>query len=74
VGLLTPEHCRNADTLPGLAECLGNLARARHRGAWRLAGGCRRRPAVRNWMGKLAAQCDAAHADLLLMAPWMRAQ
>jgi cyclic beta-1,2-glucan synthetase len=68
---LTPEHCRNADTLPGLAECLGNLARSAIEAHGALPNDAD--PQLRNWMGKLAAQCDAAHADLLLMAPWMRA-
>ncbi|WP_308632657.1 GH36-type glycosyl hydrolase domain-containing protein [Massilia sp. YIM B02763] len=68
---LAPERCRSADTLPGLAECLGALAR--------LAANAHKAvpadadPALHAWTAKLLAQCEAAHADLLLTAPWMRA-
>ncbi|WP_296942873.1 GH36-type glycosyl hydrolase domain-containing protein [uncultured Massilia sp.] len=68
---LTPEQCRNADTLPGLAECLGGLARATAELHAALAPEID--PVLRAWTGKLAAQAAAAHADLLAMAPWMRA-
>jgi cyclic beta-1,2-glucan synthetase len=71
---MAAEHCRNADTLPGLADCLKALARlagdlhaAAHRAAPDDAAG------LRAWTAKLASQCDAAYADLLHMAPWMRA-
>ena len=55
----------------GLAECLGALAR--------LAANAHKAvpadadPALHAWTAKLLAQCEAAHADLLLTAPWMRA-
>jgi len=68
---LTPERCRSADTLPGLTECLGGLARAAIEAHGALPEDAD--PQLRSWMGKLAAQCDAAHADLLSMTPWMRA-
>ena len=69
--LLSPERCRNAGTLPGLTECLGALARAAIEAHGALPEDADAQ--LRAWMGKLAAQCDAVHADLLLMAPWMRA-
>jgi cyclic beta-1,2-glucan synthetase len=43
--------------LPGLAECLGNLARRAIEAHGALPQDAD--PQLRNWMGKLAAQCDA---------------
>ncbi|WP_425261131.1 GH36-type glycosyl hydrolase domain-containing protein [Massilia luteola] len=67
---LTPERCRNAGTLPGLAECLQALARQAE--ALCTVVPPEADPLLRDWAGKLAAQTAAAQADLLLMAPWMR--
>jgi len=68
---LGPDRCRNTDTLPGLSACLDALAQAAaalERAVPGAAGAD-----LRDWAGKLAAQSRAAHADLLLMTPWMRA-
>jgi cyclic beta-1,2-glucan synthetase len=75
---LGPERCRNLDTLPGLLDCLAALVRdaaaldqaldADDAGADDGAAAD-----LRNWTAKLAAQCRAFHADLLLTTPWMRA-
>jgi cyclic beta-1,2-glucan synthetase len=68
---LSPENCRNTDTLPGMAHCLNELRRR--------AGGVNALldtsadAALREWAAKLAAQCGAAHGELLDLAPWMRA-
>lgn len=67
---LTPERCRNAGTLPGLAECLQALARQAE--ALCTVVPLDADPQLRDWAGKLAAQTAAARDDLLLMAPWMR--
>lgn len=69
---LAPERCRNADTLPGLADCLQALAREAD--ALLAAVPDDADPQLRDWAGKLASQCAAAHADVLLMAPWMRVE
>ena len=67
---LTPERCRNAGTLPGLADCLQALAR-------QAEALCAVVPedadaSLRDWAVRLARQTAAAQADLLAMAPWMR--
>nr|WP_229416660.1 glucoamylase family protein [Massilia sp. PDC64] len=67
---LTPERCRNAGTLPGLADCLQALVR-------QAEALCAVVPddadaQLRDWAGRLARQAAAAQADLLVMAPWMR--
>jgi cellobiose phosphorylase len=67
---LTPERCRNAGTLPGLADCLQALARQAEALCAALPPDAD--PLLRDWAGKLAAQTAAAQADLLAMAPWMR--
>ncbi len=67
---LTPERCRNAGTLPGLADCLQALAR--HADALCTVVPDDADPLLRGWAGRLARQAAAAHADLLAMAPWMR--
>ena len=67
---LTPERCRTAGTLPGLADCLQALAR--HAEALCAAVPDDADAHVRDWAGRLARQAAAAHADLLAMAPWMR--
>jgi cellobiose phosphorylase len=67
---LTPERCRNTDTLPGLADCLQALARRAE--ALRAVVPEDADPSLLDWAGRLAAQTAAAHADLLAMAPWMR--
>ncbi|QJE03223.1 cyclic beta 1-2 glucan synthetase [Massilia forsythiae] len=68
---LSPEQCRNVDTLPGLGDCLAALAR--DAGELANAVPADADDALRTWTGKLAAQCRAAYADLLHIAPWMRA-
>jgi cyclic beta-1,2-glucan synthetase len=68
---LAPEHCRNTDTLPGMADCLHELRRRAEGVNALLAANAD--AALRDWAGKLAAQCDAAHLELLELAPWMRA-
>ena len=65
------QRCRNGDTLPGLAECLQTALRA-------AAALCAALPEdadadLHNWATKLEEDCRAAHDDLLLLAPWMRA-
>jgi cellobiose phosphorylase len=67
---LTPERCRNAGTLPGLADCLQALARQAE--ALCIVVPDDADPLLRDWAGKLARQAAAAQADLLAMAPWMR--
>jgi len=67
---LTPERCRNAGTLPGLADCLQALARQAE--ALCLVVPDDADPLLRDWAGRLARQTAAAQADLLAMAPWMR--
>jgi cyclic beta-1,2-glucan synthetase len=68
---LGPERCRNLDTLPGLLDCLAALARAAAAVDQAVADDAGAE--LRSWSAKLAAQCHAFHADLLLSAPWMRA-
>ena len=68
---LDPQRCRAADTLPGLAECLRHLveqAAALEAGVPQDAA-----PRLRDWAGRLAAQCQALQDGLLALAPWMRA-
>lgn len=67
---LSPERCRNAGTLPGLADCLQTLARDAE--ALCAAVPDDADPQLRDWAGRLARQTAAAQADLLAMAPWMR--
>jgi cellobiose phosphorylase len=67
---LTPERCRNAGTLPGLADCLQALARQAE--ALCIVVPDDADPLLRDWAGRLARQAAAAQADLLAMAPWMR--
>jgi len=75
---LGPERCRNLDTLPGLLDCLAALVRdaaALEQALDAHADANADADAgadLRNWTGKLAAQCRAFHADLLASAPWMR--
>ncbi|HEX9172252.1 MAG TPA: glucoamylase family protein [Telluria sp.] len=68
---LAPEQCRNTDTLPGMADCLLELRR--RAAAVTTLLGEDAEPALRDWSAKLADQCDAAHLELLELAPWMRA-
>jgi cellobiose phosphorylase len=67
---LSPERCRNTDTLPGLSDCL----HAACTGAEALLGALPPGidPELRDWAGRLAAQCQAARDDLLALAPWIR--
>lgn len=67
---LTPERCRNAGTLPGLADCLQALARQAE--ALCVVVPDDADALLRDWAGRLARQAAAAQADLLAMAPWMR--
>jgi cellobiose phosphorylase len=68
---LGPERCRNADTLPGLADCLGAAVRA---ASMLLATLPEQADAqLRDWAARLDADCRAARDDLLAQAPWMRA-
>lgn len=68
---LDPGNCRNADTLPGLADCLqaAGTAAAALMAVLPEAG----EPQLRDWCAQLDEDCRAAHADLLAQAPWMRA-
>jgi cellobiose phosphorylase len=68
---LAPERCRNGDTLPGLADCLGAAVRA---ASMLLAALPEEADAqLRVWATRLDADCRAARDDLLALAPWMRA-
>ncbi|MDN4061555.1 glucoamylase family protein [Massilia sp. YIM B02769] len=68
---LGPDSCRSADTLPGLADCLQAAAGAA--AALLAALPDDADPQLRAWCERLDSQCRAAHADLLDLAPWMRA-
>jgi len=68
---LGPDSCRNADTLPGLADCLREAAAAC--AALLAALSDDADPQLRTWCARLDEGCRAAHADLLALAPWMRA-
>lgn len=68
---LGPDSLRNAATLPGLADCLQAASTAATALLAVLpedAG-----PELRDWCVHLEEGCRAAHADLLALAPWMRA-
>jgi cellobiose phosphorylase len=67
---LSPERCRNTDTLPGLSECLHAVCTR----AEALQGALPPEldPETRDWAARLAAQCQAARDDLLALAPWIR--
>ena len=65
------DSCRNADTLPGLADCLQAAATAA--AALLAALPEDAEPQLRAWCMRLDDGCRAAHADLLAQAPWMRA-
>ncbi|MCS0629093.1 cyclic beta 1-2 glucan synthetase [Telluria mixta] len=67
---LTPERCRNAGTLPGLADCLQALARQAEALVTVVPDDAD--PLLRDWAARLARQAAATQADLLAMAPWMR--
>lgn len=68
---LDTDSCRNADTLPGLADC---LQAACHAAAGLVAAlPMDADPELRLWSERLEAGCAAARADLLALAPWMRA-
>jgi len=68
---LDADSCRNANTLPGLADCLRAAA---HAAAALLAALPNDANAqLRTWCERLDSECGAAHADLLALAPWMRA-
>ena len=68
---LGPASARKADTLPDLADCLERAVRA--------AAGIQRAlpedagPLLRDWSARFEADCHAARADLLALAPWMLA-
>lgn len=68
---LGADSCRNADTLPGLADCLQAAAGAAAALLASLPGDAD--PELRAWCERLERQCRAACADLLDLAPWMRA-
>lgn len=68
---LGPAGCRNADTLPGLADCLGTAAGATAALCAALPEDAD--PLLRIWCERLDGECRAAQADLLALAPWMRA-
>ena len=68
---LGPERCRNADTLPGLADCLGAAVRAASLLLATLPEAADAQ--LRDWAARLDADCRAARDDLLALAPWMRA-
>ena len=68
---LDPESCRNATTLPGLADCLQAASRAAAALLDSLPESAE--PELRDWSTRLEEGCRAAHADLLALAPWMRA-
>ena len=69
--VLDPDSCRNADTLPGLADCLQAASTAASALAAALPEDSD--PQLRDWCVRLEEDCRAAHADLLALAPWMRA-
>ncbi|WP_305821728.1 GH36-type glycosyl hydrolase domain-containing protein [Massilia brevitalea] len=68
---LGSDSCRNADTLPGLADCLGAAASAAAALCAALPEDAD--PLLRTWCERLDGECRAAQADLLALAPWMRA-
>ena len=68
---LGPAGCRNADTLPGLADCLAAAAGASAALCAALPEDSD--PPLRIWCERLDGECRAAQADLLALAPWMRA-
>jgi cellobiose phosphorylase len=67
---LSPERCRNIDTLPGLSDCLHAVS---HRAEALLAAlPLELDVEAHDWARRLAAQCRAARDDLLALAPWIR--
>jgi len=68
---LGPDSLRNAATLPGLVDCLQAASTA----ATALLEVLPENgdPELRDWCARLEEGCRAAHADLLALAPWMRA-
>jgi cellobiose phosphorylase len=68
---LAPERCRNGETLPGLADCLGAALRAASMLLATLPDEADAQ--LRDWATRLDADCRAARDDLLVLAPWMRA-
>jgi len=68
---LDADACRNADTLPGLADCLDAAVTAA--AALLAALPADADPRLHAWCLRLDSQCRAAQADLLALAPWMRA-
>ncbi|WLI91877.1 glucoamylase family protein [Massilia sp. R2A-15] len=69
-GLLA-EAERDANTLPGLTHGTAGLCRAADAIVAALAPDAE--PHLQSWAEKLATQCRNAHAELLELAPWMRA-
>ncbi|MDB5936450.1 MAG: cyclic beta 1-2 glucan synthetase [Massilia sp.] len=68
---LLAERMREARTLPGLADALAQLSKAAD--ALLAATAPSSEPHLQPWAAKLAEQCRSFHAELLELAPWMKA-
>lgn len=69
--LLAPAQRARTDTLPGFADNLAALARQADAIAAALPANAD--AMLRDWSSRLATHCATAHAELLTLAPWMRA-
>jgi cyclic beta-1,2-glucan synthetase len=69
--LLADEQRARTDTLPGFADNLAALTRQADAIAASLPANAD--PLLREWSSRLATHCATAHAELLTLAPWMRA-
>jgi hypothetical protein len=69
--LLSSEQRARTGTLPGFADNLAALARQADAVAASLPANAD--AILREWSSRLATHCAAAHAELLTLAPWMRA-
>ena len=69
--LLADDQRARTDTLPGFADNLAALARQADAVAASIAANAD--PMLREWSSRLATHCATAHAELLTLAPWMRA-
>ena len=67
---LTPDHMRDASSLPGMVDALARLASRADAIVAALPAAVE--PIVLEWTDKLVAQCYSAHAELLELAPWMQ--
>ncbi|MGX4643760.1 GH36-type glycosyl hydrolase domain-containing protein [Massilia sp. SYSU DXS3249] len=68
-GVLQPQGGAKAETLPGLADCLASAAQAAAAIVQALPHEAS--AALRDWSARLEADCAAARAELLALAPWV---